>query len=144
MAHASMWMEEDIGDEYADIAVIKIDEKYVTSVATLGSSEKSKLGDTVFAVGTPMSTEYRGTVTRGIISGKDRMVTVSSEGSSDWIMNVMQTDAAINPGNSGGPIIDALNKNIIGIYWGGIKKGDDVINCFTPIDIIWNLIDYKE
>ena len=48
------------------------------------------------------------------------------------------------PGNSGGPIIDALNKNIIGIYWGGIKKGDDVINCFTPIDIIWNLIDYKE
>lgn len=101
-------------DEYADIAVIKIDEKYVTSVATLGSSEKSKLGDTVFAVGTPMSTEYRGTVTRGIISGKDRMVTVSSEGSSDWIMNVMQTDAAINPGNSGGPLCN-INGEVIGI-----------------------------
>ena len=101
-------------DEYADIAVIKIDEKYVTSVATLGSSEKSKLGDTVFAVGTPMSTEYRGTVTRGIISGKDRMVTVSSEGSSDWIMNVMQTDAAINPGNSGGPLCN-VSGEVIGI-----------------------------
>ena len=61
-----------------------------------------------------MSTEYRGTVTRGIISGKDRMVTVSSEGSSDWIMNVMQTDAAINPGNSGGPLCN-VSGEVIGI-----------------------------
>lgn len=102
-------------DEYADIAVIKIDPKYIKSIATIGSSKSAKLGDTVFAVGTPMSIEYAGTITRGILSGKDRMVTVSSGSSSaDWIMNVMQTDAAINPGNSGGPLCN-VSGEVIGI-----------------------------
>ena len=102
-------------DEYADIAIIKIDLKYVTKVAKIGSSENTKLGDTVFTIGSPMSTDYAGTVTRGILSGKNRMVEVSvSSSSNDWIMNVMQTDAAINPGNSGGPLCN-VNGDVIGI-----------------------------
>ena len=101
-------------DEYADIAVIKIDKKYVTKVATLGSSESINVGDTVFTIGSPISSEYYGTVTRGILSGKNRLVNVTVESSNDWIMNVMQTDAAINPGNSGGPLCNA-NGDVIGI-----------------------------
>lgn len=101
-------------DEYADIAVIKIDKKYVTKVATLGSSESINVGDTVFTIGSPISSEYYGTVTRGILSGKNRLVNVTVESSNDWIMNVMQTDTAINPGNSGGPLCNA-NGDVIGI-----------------------------
>ena len=102
-------------DEYADIAVIKIDKEYVKDVAILGSSEKMKLGDTVFTIGSPMSSTYAGTVTRGILSGKDRMVEVSVKSNTyDWIMNVMQTDAAINPGNSGGPLCN-INGEVIGV-----------------------------
>lgn len=102
-------------DEYADIAVIKIDKTKVTKVATLGDSEKAKVGDTVFTIGSPMSSNYSGTVTRGILSGKNRMVEVSvSSSSNDWIMNVMQTDAAINPGNSGGPLCN-VSGEVIGI-----------------------------
>ncbi len=102
-------------DEYADIAVIQIDKEYATNIAKIGSSEKTKLGDTVFTIGSPMSSEYYGTVTRGILSGKNRMVEVSVNSSSnDWIMNVMQTDAAINPGNSGGPLCN-VNGEVIGI-----------------------------
>ena len=101
-------------DEYADIAVIKIDKKYVTKVATLGSSKSINVGDTVFTIGSPISSEYYGTVTRGILSGKNRLVNVTVESSNDWIMNVMQTDAAINPGNSGGPLCNA-NGDVIGI-----------------------------
>lgn len=102
-------------DEYADIAVIKIDKKYVTKVAKLGSNDETKVGDTVFTIGSPVGSEYSGTVTRGILSGKNRMVEVSVKSStSDWIMNVMQTDAAINPGNSGGPLCN-VNGDVIGI-----------------------------
>ena len=101
-------------DEYADIAVIKIDKKYVSKVATLGSSDAISVGDTVFTIGSPISSEYYGTVTRGILSGKNRLVNVSVNSSNDWIMNVMQTDAAINPGNSGGPLCNA-NGDVIGI-----------------------------
>lgn len=101
-------------DEYADIAVIKIDKKYVTKGATLGSSESINVGDTVFTIGSPISSDYYGTVTRGILSGKNRLVNVTVESNNDWIMNVMQTDAAINPGNSGGPLCNA-NGDVIGI-----------------------------
>ena len=102
-------------DEYADIAVIKIDKKYIKGVAKIGSSEKTNVGDTVFTIGSPMSSSYSGTVTRGILSGKNRMVEVSvSSNSNDWIMNVMQTDAAINPGNSGGPLCN-VSGEVIGI-----------------------------
>ena len=90
-------------DELADIAVLQIDKEFATSVAKIGKSANSKVGDTVFTIGSPISSEFSGTVTRGILSGKNRMVEVSvgSSTSKDWIMNVMQTDAAINPGNSG-------------------------------------------
>ncbi len=102
-------------DEYADIAVIKIDKSKITKVAVIGSSVNTKVGDTVFTIGSPMSSSYSGTVTRGILSGKNRMVEVSvSSTSNDWIMNVMQTDAAINPGNSGGPLCN-VSGEVIGI-----------------------------
>lgn len=74
-----------------------------------------KVGDTVFAIGAPMGKTFANTATRGIISGKDRMVETSiSGGSNDWIMNVMQTDAAINPGNSGGPLCN-VSGEVIGV-----------------------------
>lgn len=102
-------------DEYADIAVIKIDKEKVNKIAKLGNSSDVKLGDTVFTIGSPLGIEYYGTVTRGILSAKNRMVEVSvSSNSNDWIMNVMQTDAAINPGNSGGPLCN-VNGDVIGI-----------------------------
>ena len=103
------------GDEYLDVACLAIDEKDVLDVADLGSSTDTKLGATLFTVGTPVGDEYRGTVTRGILSGKDRLVSVSTSGNGeDYVMNVLQTDAAMNPGNSGGPLCD-INGKVIGI-----------------------------
>ncbi len=104
------------GDTYLDLAVLRIDAKYAKLTATIGSSEKSKMGDTVFTVGTPLGNTYAGSVTAGIISGKDRMVSVSTSNynSSDWVMNVIQIDASLNPGNSGGPLLN-VNGEVIGI-----------------------------
>lgn len=103
------------GDQYLDIAVISISSSSVKQVAKLGSSSKAILGDTVFTVGSPVGDEYRGTVTRGILSGKDRLVAVSvSGGAEDYVMRLLQTDAAMNPGNSGGPLCNA-NGEVIGM-----------------------------
>ena len=103
-------------DEYLDLAVIRISKEKVPQIADIGNSEDMKLGDTVFTVGSPMGYEYRGTVTSGILSGKDRLVSVSASNSTsnDWVMKVLQIDAAINPGNSGGPLVNASGK-VIGI-----------------------------
>jgi serine protease Do len=54
-----------------------------------------------------------GSVTKGILSGKDRQVTVSVS-SGSLLVDVIQTDAAINPGNSGGPLVN-MNGEVIGI-----------------------------
>lgn len=101
-------------DEYLDLAVIRINKSDVIDTAVIGTSEKSKLGDTVFTIGSPLGYEYRGTVTDGILSGKDRLVTVSLSGTNDWVMKVLQTNAAVNPGNSGGPLVNASGE-VIGI-----------------------------
>ncbi len=112
-------IEVDIigSDSYADIAVLAVDKEDIITVAEIGSSTDAKVGDTVFATGAPLdSATYSWTVTRGIVSGKDRMVEVSTDNSSsaDWIMKVLQTDAAINSGNSGGPLANS-NGEVIGI-----------------------------
>ncbi len=123
-------------DEYADIAVIKIDQSHVKRVAKMGDNSKMKVGDTVFTIGSPISIDYAGTVTRGILSGKDRMVAVSvgNSSSSDWIMNVMQTDAAINPGNSGGPLCN-VNGEVIGVNSMKIVKSEiEGIGFAIPIE----------
>ena len=105
-------------DTYTDIAVLKIAKDKIISVAEIGSSNGARLGDTVFTIGAPLDSEsYSWTVTRGILSGKDRLVEVSSSTNSnisDWVMKVIQTDAAINSGNSGGPIANS-NGEVIGI-----------------------------
>lgn len=103
-------------DSYSDIAVLKIDKDKVIKIAEIGTNENLRVGDTVFAIGAPLDNEYSWTVTRGILSGKDRLVDVSTGTSStaDWVMSVLQTDAAINSGNSGGPLANS-NGEVIGI-----------------------------
>lgn len=118
-------------DEYMDVAVLKVDASKVKAVAEIGASEKMRLGDTVFAIGTPVNLNYAFTVTRGILSGTNRFVSMSSNSSSGnysfspfgqiqpqqsevWVMSLLQIDASINSGNSGGPLANA-NGEVIGI-----------------------------
>ena len=134
------------GDEYLDIAIMTIDKSKVLQVATIGNSDDMSIGDTVFTVGSPMGYEYRGTVTSGILSGKDRMVSVnvSNSSSNDWVMKVLQIDAAINPGNSGGPLVN-INGEVIGVN--SMKLVEDEIEGMgfaIPIEIAMAHVDELE
>ena len=100
-------------DELSDLVVLSIDENAVMDVATFAKSEDVEVGDTVFTVGTPLGNEYKGTVTKGILSGKNRLVSVDTT-SGGFVMEVLQTDAAMNPGNSGGPLVN-VNGEVIGV-----------------------------
>jgi len=115
-------------DIYSDIAVLSVknDSKIVSAV--MGNSDKSYVGDTVFAIGSPQGSDYAGTVTKGIVSGKNRVVEVAltSSSSYDYYMEVLQTDAAINPGNSGGPLCN-ISGEVIGIT--NMKLVDDTVEA---------------
>lgn len=95
-------------DATSDLAVIKVD-KTGLPVAELGDSSTIEVGELAVAIGSPMSTEFAGSVTAGIISGIDRQVALG-----DKTMSLIQTDAAINPGNSGGALVNGEGK-VIGI-----------------------------
>jgi serine protease Do len=100
-------------DALTDLAVLKIDAKYVTTTANFGDSSKLRPGDQVYAIGNPLGTDLSRTVTQGIISATNRTISVSTS-AGDWDTNVIQTDAAINPGNSGGALINTQGQ-VIGI-----------------------------
>lgn len=105
-------------DTYSDVAVLSVATAKIISVAEVGSSEELRIGDTTFAVGAPIDSDtYSWTVTRGILSGKNREVEVSNTTgfqSDSFVIEVLQTDTPINSGNSGGPLCNA-NGEVIGI-----------------------------
>ncbi len=123
-------------DEYSDLAVLSVGVDDIISVAEIGSTESMRLGDTVFTVGAPLDTSYYWTVTRGVLSGKDRKVEVSlsNNNSSDYVMKVLQTDASINSGNSGGPLANS-NGQVIGITnMKLVSSGVEGIGFAIPIE----------
>lgn len=95
-------------DEYADIAVLKIEGDGVSfPTLTFGDSDLIQVGELAVAIGNPTG-QLRGTVTQGIISAVKRELTGSTP------LRLIQTDAALNPGNSGGPLFNAYGE-VIGI-----------------------------
>ncbi|MGB2871452.1 MAG: trypsin-like peptidase domain-containing protein [Psychrobacillus psychrotolerans] len=104
------------GDIWSDLAVLEIDDTGVEAVIEFGDSDILKQGETVIAIGNPLGLDFYGSVTTGVVSGKDRAIPVdlNGDGLEDWQSEVLQTDAAINPGNSGGALIK-LAGQLIGI-----------------------------
>lgn len=103
-------------DIWTDLAVISIPSKGIETIAQFGDSDALKQGETVITIGNPLGLDFYGSVTTGVISGKDRSVPVdlNQDGVEDWSTDVLQTDAAINAGNSGGALINIAG-DLIGI-----------------------------
>ena len=123
-----------------------MDVKDVLQVASIGTSSNIKIGNTVFTVGSPMGSTYLGTVTKGILSGKDRLVSTTSSNSSNesFTVKVLQTDAAISPGNSGGPLVN-LAGDVIGIT--SLKLVNDEVEGMgfaIPIEDAMDYVSYLE
>lgn len=95
-------------DAKTDIAVLKIDAAELT-VAVLGDSDETVLGEEVVAIGNPAG--LSGTLTNGIVSGLNRKIRADSTG---YEMTCIQTNAAISPGNSGGALVNMFGQ-VIGI-----------------------------
>ena len=97
-----------------DLALIKVDATGLPA-ATIGDSNAIQVGQTAIAIGSPLGT-FTETVTRGVISGLDREITVTDDSTRQQrtLKGLIQTDAAINPGNSGGPLLDAAGR-VIGL-----------------------------
>jgi serine protease Do len=118
LANKQEYQAKVIGrDPKTDIALVKIAPKEPLTVASLGDSEKVRVGEWVVAVGNPFG--LSNTVTAGIVSAKNRVI---GAGPYD---DFIQTDAPINPGNSGGPLFN-LQGEVVGINTAIIPNGQGI------------------
>lgn len=95
-------------DPYSDLAVVKIDQENLPTIA-YGDANELRVGQWVMAFGSPLDPDLSNTVTAGIISALGRLTSMG-----EGVQNYIQTDAAINPGNSGGPLVN-LRGQLVGI-----------------------------
>ncbi|TDG00495.1 S1C family serine protease [Paenibacillus piri] len=102
-----------LGNSYdLDLAALKIEGDKDFASLPLGKAENTQVGDWVVAIGNPYGFDH--TVTVGVLSAKERPISIpDSQGTREY-KHLLQTDASINPGNSGGPLLN-LNGEVIGI-----------------------------
>jgi serine protease Do len=119
------------GDAEADVALVKIKANRKLTAAPLGDSDVLQVGEWVMAVGNPFGHGH--TVTKGIISAKERVVLPMSQ-----FANYLQTDTPINPGNSGGPLINTAGE-VIGINT-AINAAAQGIGFAIPINYVKRIL----
>ena len=95
-------------DSRSDIAVLKIEAAGLTP-AEFCDMESLVVGDGAVAIGNPLGSQFRSTMTNGIISGIDRGISYNGT-----TLTLLQTSAPINEGNSGGPLFNMYGQ-VIGI-----------------------------
>jgi S1-C subfamily serine protease len=105
-----------------DIALVKVEDTSGLKAAEIGDSNALQVGDDVVALGNALNLGPTPTVTRGIISAKDRELEVDANLT---LVGLLQTDAAINHGNSGGALVNASGQ-VIGINSAGIPDAQNL------------------
>ncbi len=112
-------------DEYADLAVLKINEEELRSIE-FPEFFNLKVGETVFAIGNPYNLGI--SVSKGILSGTGRTF-------GNPYLDIIQTDAAINQGSSGGAIVDS-DGQLIGLSTSiaSISGGSDGVGFALPAE----------
>lgn len=107
--------------------------------ARLGSIEDCRLGQQIFAIGSPYGKENFNSVTLGIISGLDRDWDFTDPYTGEnygWSVS-FTTDAAGHSGNSGCPVF-TMDGKVRGILVGGYSPV--LIGCI-PVDLVIGDID---
>lgn len=119
------------GDSSLDLAIIKSSKNL--PYLSVGSAKGIMAGEEVYAIGTPLTLQFKNTVTKGIVSATGRTIEVESDGGTSFLQSLVQHDASINPGNSGGALINAKGE-VVGINTLKAIEGEG-IGFAIPIDI---------
>ncbi|MFC0213386.1 S1C family serine protease [Paenibacillus chartarius] len=127
-----------LGSSYdLDLAVLKIEGGQAFPTLALGSSENAQAGDWVVAIGNPYDFDY--TVTAGVLSAKEREISIDDSQGTRNYKHLIQTDTSINPGNSGGPLLN-MNGEVIGINT-AVSSEAQGIGFAIPAETVSSVID---
>ncbi|MBW7474624.1 trypsin-like peptidase domain-containing protein [Paenibacillus oenotherae] len=122
-----------------DLAVLKVEGDNFPTLS-LGSSDQIDIGDWVVAIGNPYGFDH--TVTVGVLSSKERPISIPDEQGERKYEHLLQTDASINPGNSGGPLLN-LKGEVIGINTAVSSQAQGIGFAIPTSTILKNLDNLK-
>lgn len=132
-------------DEYADLALLKIDSELEFPYVEFGNSDDLMVGEWAIAMGNPFGLFEDGqpSVTVGVISALKRDFRPNPQDPRVYL-NMIQTDAAINRGNSGGPLLNSYGE-VIGIntfiYTGGTSYGFVGLGFAIPSNTVVRILN---
>jgi serine protease Do len=118
------------GKDGLDLVLLKINrrgQKFPT--VALARTNSVAVGDSTYAIGTPLNEALQNTFTAGIVSA------IRDGG------KFLQHNVAINPGNSGGPLLNDKGE-VIGVNTGGFGRdtGNVGLNYAIGIDLVRQFI----
>lgn len=138
---------EEVGsDSLSDLAVLRMSAADVSQVIDFADSDQTQVGSLAVAIGSPLGSEFASSVTQGIVSGLNRTIPVDTDGDGtlDWEMTLMQTDAAINPGNSGGALVNSRGQ-LIGINSSKLASAQiEGMGFAIPSNDVQNIVNQLE
>jgi len=130
-----------------DIAVLQLQGASGLTTATLGDSSQVRVGNKVVAIGNALGRNGTPSVATGRVTGLDRSITASDEGSgaSERLTGLIESNAPIQPGDSGGPLTNTHGQ-VIGIDTAGssgspqLSSASSATQAFTvPINEALNV-----
>jgi S1-C subfamily serine protease len=121
-------------NEFSDLALLKIDTQNAKAF-TMPKTKNYKIGDDIFAIGTPKSLELGQSLSKGIISGLRSQNNIS----------LIQTDASVNGGNSGGALVSKSGEFIGVVNAKLFGVGVEGLGFSIPAETVMQdlSIDYK-
>jgi hypothetical protein len=118
-------------DEEHDLALLQAMIDPPVPVAPLAKASLLKMGDVVFALGSPAGPVLEMSLSRGIVS--------SDKPRKFGDIALIQHDAAINPGNSGGPLLDQQGL-VVGVNTLKIKETQG-LNFAIPVEEVLDFLE---
>lgn len=125
-------------DPVLDLAVVKINATGLTTIP-LGDANVLQVGEPAIAIGNPLGLQFQRTVTSGIISALNRTIKIDTDQGSNYMEDLIQTDASINPGNSGGPLLNSRSQ-VVGINTIKVTSAE-AIGFAVPINVAVPIIN---
>ena len=122
-----------------DLAIVKVELSNLP-VIPLGDANSLQVGEPAIAIGNPLGMQFQRTVTSGIISALNRTIKIDTEEGTNYMEDLIQTDASINPGNSGGPLLNSRGQ-VIGINTVKVASAEG-IGFAVPINVAKPIINH--
>ena len=109
------------GDVYTDIAVVRVEPRcpLCCQPLPLGNSSALKVGETVYAVGSPYG--LASSLSAGVVGAKERLVQLAELGvayphGAYAVADLVQFDASVGPGSSGCPLLNSRGE-VVGVVF---------------------------